>query len=210
MTEVEAINYLIQELIELGYPESSIRFEFAVSDGKGHRKYIDVAIIDPDSNDVVAIIEVKKGCRDNALSNAARQVISYAKLLPSSPLSLVYIFDTGGKKIGVVNESDGSVTLIPSPPSFKSLLTGGRAQNKVEVKSKSNRVTDSFSLACYLMAILVGIILTLDILNIYKFSSQQLTLLGIFVGLLVIPYAAKFKLLGMEFERYSGSKAKSN
>ena len=109
----------------------------------------------------------------------------------------------------MINDSENGVTLIPTFPSFNSLLTGGRAQNKVEAKSKSNRVTDSFSLACRLSAFVVSIILVLDIVGLYKFSSQQLTLLGIFIGLLVIPYAAKFKLLGMEFERYSDGKPKN-
>ena len=208
MNEAEAVNRLLQELKELGYPEGSVRFEFAVKSSNGQRRYIDVAIIDPDTNDVVAIIEVN-GAKGNALNAAAKQVASYAKLLPSSPLSLVYVFEGEAKQIGMVNESDGGVTLIQSLPSFISLLTGGRAQNKVEAKSKSSRVTDSFSLACYLLAFLVGVILALDIAGIYKFSSQQLTLLGIFIGLLVIPYAAKFKLLGMEFERYSDGKSKN-
>lgn len=209
MNEAEAINRLLQELKGLGYPEGSVRFEFAVKSSNGQRRYIDVAIIDPDTNDVVAIIEVKNGSKGNALNVAAKQVASYAKLLPSSPLSLVYVFEGEAKQIGMVNESDGGVTLIQSLPSFNSLLTGGRAQNKVEAKSKSSRVTDSFSFACYLLAFLVGVILALDIAGIYKFSSQQLTLLGIFIGLLVIPYAAKFKLLGMEFERYSDAKSKN-
>ncbi|GAB5379670.1 MAG: hypothetical protein Alis3KO_05610 [Aliiglaciecola sp.] len=209
MNEVEAINYLTRELRELGYPEGSIRFEFAVQSGRGQRRYIDVAIIDPESNNVIAIIEVKKGTKGNTLKTAAKQVASYAKLLPSSPLSLVYVFEGESKQIGILNDSEGGVTLIPNLPSFNSLLTGDRAQNKVETKNKSNRVTDSFSFACYLLAFLVAAILALDIAGVYKFTSQQLTLLGIFIGLLVIPYAAKFKLLGMEFERYSDEKSKN-
>ena len=66
MNETEAIKYLIQELKELGYPEGAIRFEFAVTYGSGQRGYIDVAIIDPVTNDVIAIIEVKNGTKDNA------------------------------------------------------------------------------------------------------------------------------------------------
>jgi hypothetical protein len=59
------------------------------------------------------------------------------------------------------------------------------------------------------LAVLVAIILLLVIFSVFKFSSQQLTLLGIVIGLLVIPYAAKFKLLGMEFERHNGPSNKS-
>lgn len=209
MNEAEAKNGLIQELRELGYPEESIRLEFIVNSSKGRRNYIDVAIIDPKSNDVIAIIEVKNYTNDNTLNAAAMQVSSYAKLFPSSPLSFVYLFDGASKQIGQVNDSGGGVTLIPSLPSFNSLLTGERAQNKVEAKNKTNRVTDSFTLACYLLAFLVSVVLALDIAVVYKFTSQQLTLLGIFIGLLVIPYAAKFKLLGMEFERYSDGKSKN-
>lgn len=209
MNETEAINYLVRELRELGYPEESIRFEFVAASDKGQRKYIDVAIIDPESNNVIAIIEVKDGAKGNTLKSAAQQAAYYAKLLPFSPLSLVYVFDGDARQIGMVNEEDSSVTLIPSLPSFQTLRTGDRAQQKVEVKNKTNKVTDNFTLMCYLLAFLVSFILAFDISDVYKFSAQQFSLLGIVIGLLVIPYAAKFKLLGMEFERYSNGKSKN-
>lgn len=209
LNESEAINSLIEELKEQGYPLDAIRQEFAVTYESGQRRYADVAIIDPGTNDVVAVIEVKGGSQRNSLNMAARQVASYAKQLPSSPQALAYAFEDGERKIALVGDSSNEIRLLSNFPSYASLVTGGRAQGKVEVKSKSNKVSGRFSSICHLLALLVLIVLILDIADIYRFTSQQLTLLGIFIGLFIIPYAAKFKLLGMEFERYGDAKSKS-
>ncbi|ELO5517087.1 type I restriction enzyme HsdR N-terminal domain-containing protein [Vibrio vulnificus] len=203
MNEAEIRETLVKELFELGYPETSIRYEFTVSLGRSQRRHIDVAIIDPDTNDVIAIIEVKRKYKSDALELAAKQVAAYSKMLPSAPLAFIYVANGNEKHIGLVSEETGKLELIPSLPNFSALRVGDRAQQKVETKKKSNRITDSFTVICYVLAILVAIILFLDIFSIFKFSSQQLTLLGIVIGLLIIPYAAKFKLLGMEFERHS-------
>lgn len=211
MNEVKAVHQLIRDLKELGYPEESIRLEFPISIGKNQRKYADVAIIDPTDNDVVAIVEVK--ARRNVgdvIDQAALRVLEYAKLLPNNPLSLIYITDGTSKEFGQVQEKGGSPIIIPTVPSFNSLLTGSRAQRKVETKEKSKRITDRFSLLCRGLATGVGIVLALDLVEVYSFSPQQLTLLGAVVGLLVIPYAAKLKLFGMEFERYRNEKAKDS
>ena len=203
MNERDIREALFRELSELGYPEAAVRFEFPVSLGRHLRQYIDVAIIDPDTSDVIAIIEINGSAKSEVVENAAKQVASYSKMLPSAPMAFVYAYDGIERSIGRVSEEDASFDEIPSLPKFKSLRSGGRAHQKIESKNKTNRVTDSFTVYCYVLAMLVAVILALDIASIYKFSSQQLSLLGIFIGLIVIPYAAKFKLLGMEFERFS-------
>lgn len=208
LNEAETREHLSKELRELGYPESAIRYEFSVSVGK-KRRYIDVAIIDPDTNNVIAIFEVKNSNINIEKQQVAHQLQSYSKLFPSSPLAFIYTYHDHKSHIGLLNEEDSIIEIIPNIPKFSTLLTGDRAQQKIENTKKSSRVADSFTTACYLLAFLVAAILVLDISNIYKFSSQQLTLLGIFIGLLVIPYAAKFKLLGMEFERYSETRKKN-
>jgi hypothetical protein len=202
LNERDISEALLRELSELGYPESSVRSEFPVSIGRHLRTYIDVAVIDPDTSDVLAIIEIKGSTRPEMLKSAAKQVAAQSKMLPSAPMAFVYAYDGEEKIIGRVSEEDSSLEDISSLPQFKSLRSGGRAHQKIESKKKSNRVTDTFTICCYVLAILVAVILALDVASIYKFSSQQLSLLGIFIGLIVIPYAAKFKLLGMEFERY--------
>ena len=58
------------------------------------------------------------------------------------------------------------------------------------------------------MAICVGIILVLDVIGVYSFSSQQLTLLAVVGALFIIPHAAKIKILGLEFERHHEAKEK--
>ncbi|AZT85660.1 hypothetical protein EHN06_20060 [Marinobacter sp. NP-4(2019)] len=206
MRELEVQKALRQELTELGYPESAVHLEFPVSVDRHKRISIDVAIIDQGTNDVIGIIEIKSSTESQSVSNAVQQLADYARLLPSSPPAFVYAYDGKEKRIFQVSGDTLSLEEIPSLPKFDSLKAGGRAYQKIESRKKSSRVTDSFAVYCRLLAFFVAAILVLDIASVYKFTSQQLTLLGIFIGLLVMPYAAKFKLMGMEFERYGGKK----
>ena len=202
MKEIEIQQNLIKKLIESGYPESSIRQELAVTMGENKRGRIDIAIIDSLSSDVIAIFEVKARISDKYIDMASQQVINYSKFLPSAPLAYIYLQENGITKILQVDESTLESTEIQKLPSFETLIIGDKAQSKIEAKQKSKKTIDGFKLACYTLAVVVFLILFLDVFSIYKFTTQQLSLLGIFIGLLIMPYAAKFKLLGMEFERY--------
>jgi len=201
------VEQLALDLIKLGYPEASIRQEFPIK-ANGNLYRIDIAVIDPESNDVLAIFEVKAN-PNITFHDAKHQIDRYSKLFPSNPRAFLCIQSEGKIQLAKIHEESGLVTPIEKLPSFQSLLTGDRAHNKIRTENKTNTVTDNFTNNCRFLAFFVLIILLLDISGIYKFSTQQLTLLGIFIGLLVIPYAAKFKLLGMEFERYSGKSGKN-
>lgn len=86
-------------------------------------------------------------------------------------------------------------------PNFDSLRNRSAANKKTKVKSETKETIDHFKLSCYASAAAVGSILLIDIFDVFKFSSQQLSLLGVTVALVLIPYAAKLKVLGVEFER---------
>lgn len=133
---------------------------------------------------------------------AKQHIISYSKFLPSAPLAYLYLHEDNKTRILQVDEDTQDYTEIQKLPKFETLVVGDKAQSKIEAKQKSKNTIDSFKLICQILAIVTFVVLLLDIFSIFKFSTQQLSLLGVLIGLIVMPYAAKFKLLGMEFERY--------
>jgi hypothetical protein len=68
---MEVLKSLYKEMARLGYPEGALRKEVPINFGNTINGYIDLAVIDQESDEIIAIIEVKRGSRN--LSRAANQ-----------------------------------------------------------------------------------------------------------------------------------------
>ncbi|HGS4742396.1 TPA: hypothetical protein ACMDT2_004330 [Vibrio parahaemolyticus] len=202
MNERELTEKLRRDLLDSGYPEEAIRFEYAAPFGDGKYTYIDAAIIDTKSGDVIAIYELKCSSGRSLLRKATQQVASLSNLFPNKPQCFVYVSDNNGVTLGLVNPKSLTVTFLEKLPSFESIKNTNIAQGRIEKKQESKRAIDTFVVTCYALATLVVVILVLDVFKVYSFSSQQLSLIAIFGALLVIPHAAKIKVVGLEFERH--------
>lgn len=120
MREVDIVELLIKQLLDLGYPAEAIRREVRIKSGQNLDMIIDLAVVDLTTNEIQAIVEVKRGRK--ALTSAANQVIRYAKAISSNVLCYVYVGDESGTEMAQVNPSDGFVTPIRSFPSYDTLL----------------------------------------------------------------------------------------
>lgn len=135
MNEAHIQDSLRKELISLGYPEGSLRQEVPISFGERFNGYIDLAVIDQDSDEIIAIFEVKRGTRH--VHAAANQIIRYAKALPKNTLCYAYVSDGSNVEIAQVNERDGFITPISSLPTYESLKSSYYALNKIKKKTES-------------------------------------------------------------------------
>lgn len=118
-SESEIRDKLISRLLELGYPKSSIVLELGLKVGRTSECRIDLAILDPDSNKILSIFEVKKD--PNNLGDAIQQVLTYAQALPENVLAYVYTLDEAEENIYSVNPKTNSVSQLYDLPSFESL-----------------------------------------------------------------------------------------
>ena len=91
-------------------------------------------------------------------------------------------------------------------PEFQTLVLGETAKWKAGQDKETKKTVDSFLKICWLLAFAVGCIFVMDVNKWVDLKIEQLTLLGVAVGLAVAPFAAKFKFLGMEWERYNPTK----
>ncbi|WP_158652677.1 type I restriction enzyme HsdR N-terminal domain-containing protein [Vibrio campbellii] len=135
MNEHTILDSLVRELKDLGYPEGALRREVPIAMANGMKGYIDLTIIDQDSNEVIAIFEVKR--RSEYIHGAAQQIIRYAKALPKSILCYAYVRDNEGIEIAQVNQDDGFITLVDSLPTYDSLKSTYFALNKIKKKAES-------------------------------------------------------------------------
>ncbi|MEZ9392158.1 type I restriction enzyme HsdR N-terminal domain-containing protein [Vibrio splendidus] len=126
---------LIKDLINLGYPEGSLRQEVPISFGDKFNGYIDLAVIDQNSDEIIAIFEIKRG--GSRIHSAVNQIILYAKALPKNTLCYAYVSDGDKTEIAQVNERDGFITPIDELPSYEALKSSYYAINKIKKKAES-------------------------------------------------------------------------
>ena len=68
---------------------------------------------------------------------------------------------------------------------------------------KRENTLNYFQVICWVVAFLLFIVLLLDILKIVSMTPERLALVGGIVALVIIPFAKKLRILGVEFERLS-------
>ncbi len=127
LNEVEIVESLYKELLGLGYPAEAIRREVRIQAGQNHNMIIDLAIVDLSTDEIQAIVEIKRGRR--ALTSAANQVIRYAKAISPNVLCYVYVRDEQNLEIAQVNPRDGFVNQISSFPNYDTLQATYNAVN---------------------------------------------------------------------------------
>lgn len=125
---------LIDKLLELGYPKSSIVLEVGLAIGKNSRAQIDLAIKDPDTNQLLAIFEIKRNLKD--IETAVQQISSYSKVLSEKVQAFIYGYVDESERIFSVSTKDNDVSQVFELPSYDSLKN---VDNILELSSKKQK-----------------------------------------------------------------------
>jgi hypothetical protein len=203
-----------------GYPENSIYYEPAIRATESRFYDPDFLIVDPNNGERLAIIEVKSRIT-GSFHELKNQIDGYKKSLGDIglPAFVVAPSDTpiAGQPFDLfVFDKSGELEKVDFRlfPNFYALSTNKTAEKKKEIKAEKDAVAGSFEkLSWCLAAILVVIIVADFICSQYDMTlvtTERLTLLGGAFALLIIPFAQKFKGLGIEWERATSKKDKSD
>jgi len=213
MTENELERKFADFLVhEKGFSRDSLAWEVALSSEGGGQAYrVDLAAIDPLRNEFLALFEVKAKREPRLLREAVVQLAQYKRVLqkPQVPAYLVFPpIETSRLDFEiseVLENADTKEVYLSEFPTYAGLVSSDKAAEKVSQDKKIRSTVDEFKLMCFALAGVVTVLFLLDASDTFSITTQQLTLGGIAVFLLLLPYAAKFKMLGVEFERYGAS-----
>ncbi len=207
--EKNTFNKLIEYLKDHGYPEESFAIEYKIG------KYrADLVIIDPKLKIPIILFEVKSVKNQRTMDFGKSQIKKYLTELKDMTIPSYLVFPAEYSPffqmerifIGEKNEVN------QEPLHDEEFLNyiyqrNARISEKYEKKkTEKKRAIDIFKIVCWCLA---AIIITIGILNkISKINVNaiDLSLLGVAIGLFIIPYANKIKILGMEFERLEKEK----
>jgi len=198
----DTLNALIEYLVVHGYPVSSIALEFPAG-----RRRADLAVVDPATTEIVAVFELKRERNPKSEMVGREQLRSYLEALGNPAIPSFLVFDRPGQtppfeieRIKLQGEStDGG--LAAALPNFDVLQKSRRSTAVAEKKTEKKVALDMFLVACWISAFVTGIFFIVDLLTNFHLTQHQLALLGATVALVLIPFASKLKILGVEFER---------
>ncbi|WP_115667534.1 type I restriction enzyme HsdR N-terminal domain-containing protein [Klebsiella pneumoniae] len=205
----EAENKFSEYLLSLGYTKDSILYEpaFFSNDGKNtHRP--DFAIIDPEKKEYLAIIEIKSD-RFAHSEKTLNQLKKYKQAIGIGigkiPLFLVTVSSRSNNQLpfSLYSVSD-SGDLVESDfnlfPTFRALAAEQSAVRKNDIRQKKSETMDMFQQVTWSLAAALLLIVIADI-RFNFLTTERMALLGACVALIVIPFAQKFKGLGIEWEK---------
>lgn len=203
-----------------GYPDGSLVYEPAIRSADGGVCRPDFLVIDPANKETLAVIEVK-GQITNKIKDIKAQLDRYKAALgdislpafvvtPSDAYVAEYPFD-----LFALNKNDELEKVdFRLFPNFEALSTSKATEKKKEIKAEKEAVTGAFEKLSWLLAAVLVVIMVSDFVcaqyDITLVTTERLALLGGAVALAMIPFAQKFKGLGIEWERATGKKEKSD
>jgi len=202
--EKDVFNALINYLEEHGYPPESLAVEYPVG------KYrVDLAVIDPDSKEPIALFEIKQERTPANMKLGRGQLKSFLSSLEvkSIPTYLVFAkvgtppFEIERILIEEIETTKEKVISTEKVMDFRILQKSARNNLVAETKQKRKKTIDILTGLCLTIASILLVILLLDAFGIIFISPIHLIIGGAIIALVLIPFANKVKILGIEFER---------
>ncbi len=197
---------LVDFLISHGYPKESLMIEWSINE----RYRADLAVVDPQTNKPVALFELKRKKTDASFNLAIRQLESYSNALGKEKVPLYVVFEkTGIPPFEIYHfqkdENKSDIIKISKVPDFLVFKNTIRSKMLTEKESEKKSTLNYFQSICRIVVFLLFILLILDFALYFKeivlINAERLVLIGIVIGLIIIPFASKLKILGLEFER---------
>ena len=203
----ELQDIVVAYLVSHGYPEESIILEWKISD-----KYrVDLAVLDNNSKSPIALFEFKRH-RDQRTENMAiEQLKTYANVLGDNTIPCYVVF---GHELDpyfelfFLTKVDGKDSLKPivQVPSFTNVKNNSISKNIAKTTKEKKRTFNWFKFICWILALLIALLLFFDFNGCIVISAERLGIIAIIVGLIIVPFARKLSILGLEFERLQDDK----
>lgn len=200
--EAAFFEYLVEKR---GYPQGALLIHQNLPSHWRSSKFIpDAVIVDEGNRNIIAVIEIKKG---DAIERG--QIIERCRALSvgfgdgNVPFFLVFVDLRSPNKSHLIQLVGGTVKDVGSTdfPTYNELRGGAQVKRREDVKVEKTQTIDRFSWTCGALVLFLAVLLLLDFLGWIQWTTGRLSLLAGIIGLSVIPFAAKMKMLGVEFER---------
>lgn len=209
INESEMARNFIDYLKNNGYPEESITAEYAISENIR----ADIVIIDPSTRIPVQLFELKKIKNKSTIDYGIKQIKASLSQLENKniPAYIVFPSDEDDHNFEIIDMN--SIKPIEESPINqainKSTILNYKAQKNARineeaniVKGKKKTTLDIFSFICWFIAFCLVLVIIMTKLKMFSIDANDMIIIGAIIALVLMPFASKLKVLGIEFERY--------
>ena len=201
---------LIDYLVSHGYPKESLMIEWGI--GKGI--FVDLAVVDPATNKTIAIFELKRRRDTHSIDMGIRQLKKFSQVLGDASVPTYIVFgDENSNRFEIYHlekynaaEKGEYLTRVTTVPDFQFFYNRNIRKYLAKTENEREETYDIFRYVCWCISFGVFVLLLFDFINILSLSTERIILIAVIIGLIIIPFAAKLKILGFEFERFNKSK----
>jgi hypothetical protein len=208
MTERQLADSFIAFLVaKRGFPEFVLRSEFGVVESKTNETLrLDLVVLDPHRSGFTAVFEFVDAASELDSHEQRNRILRNRAALGKVRRAAYLVAPSESSEAEfLIREVYDEFTFKDIPqnefPDFQSLLMGETARREAVNDQETEVVVDSFKKWCWSLAGAVALLFILDLVNLIKLTAEQLALLGLATGLALAFYEAKFKFLGIEWER---------
>ena len=168
----------------------------AERDDEGSRCYADMAILDLESSEYVALIEFRLCLTDEIETEIAqffRGIMNCIGVKP--PVFLISPSMTSGFRICQLRENGVWQTLPQqSFPSYTTLVAGHAAERKFIEEASRGRALDHFTITCHALAAVLGLISLASLGRLASLTDNEMLLLGLAALLVIAPHSIGIRL----------------
>lgn len=169
----------------------------------------DIAIIDRKRNIPIQIFEIKSKKTAEIILAGKEQLRHFASNLENKEVPLYLVFPTSiPPYFEIVRVNDFEEQNLNNITATQSAIINYEAQKTARiveeadiVKTKKRKEIDKLKLVSWILSFLTFVIGFLNRTKIIPLELIDLSIWGVVVGLILLPFASKLKILGMEFER---------
>ena len=201
------IERFIKRLVETGYPPEHLQLEWQNSNGP-----FDLAVIEPESNQLIAAFDFTTPAVSTQVistSTEARERIKKCSELKGKKNIPIYKISLSRENskfyqfvINIASPEEGHFVPISTVPPFHKL-------NKKILGGKIHKERDSLKRITALLLFLTIEILILNLFELMEISIETITILGIIIGLCLLPHAESLKFLNLQFTSKKDTKKKT-
>jgi hypothetical protein len=190
---------------EKGYPEEALGINIVI----GPRFRPDVAIVDPATKEILALVEVTSAIDTlpKVKANYAVQLLAY-RATTKPVISLYFVApdpepaSNTGFRLFQIDDKGQLVSIAPHDfPSFLSLRNTVVAGTIQTVEAKQRTTEDKLRLVVLLLALLLAVLIVASVADLWQPTWEFLALLAGLVGIAILPYTKELRILGFSIKR---------
>lgn len=195
--ERDLTNRFIQYLIEHGYPEESIVCEWKI---KNYR--VDIAIIDVQTKQVMAIYEIKNR-NYNKSDMVYNQMKKYLDEIGDYTIPAYIVYNSHNELGFTVKkvEIDYEKNIGKDVPNYATIQNSFNSGYVIQKTKEKEKLKDNLNIICVCTSLFVMLLLIFDIVGWIEMTTNRIILLGISIGLFIFQFLKSIKILGVEIEK---------